>query len=174
MTAGKERAAREEYQNKRKKWRDQTRSKRLRAKKTTNFNDDDFARNLSPTLRTMSDVCAAHLERGHLFPDQDLVLLRVSKEANFHGIHYTLKKSNDCQLYCTGPGFLIYASHLVTKGWLITRCEICDTESASNTQPNTHQHGSCSPFWTNMIVSLIATTIAEMPMVSNKVLRKIL
>ena len=69
MTAGKERAAREEYQNKRKKWRDQTRSERLRAKKMADFNDDVFTGNLSPTLRTMSDVYAAHLERGHLFPD---------------------------------------------------------------------------------------------------------
>jgi hypothetical protein len=174
MTAGKERVARSEYQYKRKKWRDQTRSKRLQAKKMTDFNDDDFTGNLSPTLRTMSDVCAAHLERGHSFPDQDLVLLRISEEATFCGIHYTVKKSNNRQLYCTGPGFLIYASHLVTKGWLVTRCEIYDTESAGNTQPNTHQHGSCSPFRTNMIVPLIATTIAETPMVSNKVLRNIL
>jgi hypothetical protein len=140
----------------------------------TNFNDDDFMGNLSPTLRTMSDVCAAHLERGHSFPDRDLVLLCISKEANFCGIYYTVKKSDDCQLYCTGPGFLIYASHLVMKGWLVTRCEICDTESAGDTQPNTHQHGFCSPFRTNMIVPLIATTIAESPMVLNKVLRNIL
>jgi hypothetical protein len=56
MTAGKEKAAREECQNKRKKWRDQTRSKRLQANNTTNFNDDDFTGNLSPTLHTMSDV----------------------------------------------------------------------------------------------------------------------
>ncbi len=174
MTAGKERVAREEYQYKRKKWRDQTRSERLWAKKTTDFNDNDFTGNLSPTLHTMSDVCAAHLERGHSFPDRDLVLLHVSEEANFCGIHYTAKKSDDCQLYCTGPGFLIYASHLVTKGWLVTRCEIYDTESAGNTQPNTHQHGSRSPSRTNMIVPLIATTIAEMPMVLNKVLRNIL
>ncbi len=69
MMAGKERVAREKYQYKRKKWSDQTRSKRMRAKKTTDFNDDDFTGNLSPTLHTMSDVCAAHLERGHLFPD---------------------------------------------------------------------------------------------------------
>jgi hypothetical protein len=109
-----------------------------------------------------------------LLPDQDLVLLHVSKEANFCGIHYTVKKSNNRQLYCTGPGFLIYASYLVTKGWLITRCEIYDTESAGNTQPNTHQHGSRSPFRTNMIVPLIATAIAETPMVLNKVLRSIL
>jgi hypothetical protein len=146
MTAGKERAAREEYQNTRKKWRDQTRSERLRAKKTTNFNDDDFMGNLSPTLRTMSDVCTAHLKRGHSFPDQDLVLLCIFEESKFCGIHYTVKKSNNCQLYCTGPGFLIYASHLVTKGWLVTRCEICNTESAGYTQPNTHQHAFCSPF----------------------------
>jgi hypothetical protein len=172
MTAGKERAARKEYQNKRKKWRDQTRSERLRAKKMTNFNDDNFTGNLSPTLRTMSDVCAAHLERGHLFHDRDQVLLHVSEEANFCGIHYTVKKSDNRQLYCTSPGFLIYASHLVTKGWLVTRCEIYDTESAGDTQPNTHQHGSCSPFRTNMIVPLIATTIAKIPMVLNKVLRK--
>ncbi len=111
MTAGKERVAREEYQYKRKKWRDQTRSKRLWAKKTTDSNDDDFTGNLSPTLHTISDVCTAHLERGHFIPDQDLVLLCVSEEANFCGIHYTVKKSNNRQLYCTGPGFLIYALH---------------------------------------------------------------
>jgi hypothetical protein len=174
MMAGEEKAAREEYQNKRKKWRDQTRSERLWANKTTSFNDDDFTGNMSPTLRTMSDVCAAHLKRGDLFPDRDLVLLRVSKEANFRGIHYTVKKGDNRQLYCTGPGFLIYASHLVRKGWLVTRCEICDTESAIDTQPNTHQHDSCSPFWMNMIIPLIATTIAKTLMVSNKVLRKIL
>jgi hypothetical protein len=111
MTAGKERVAREEYQNKRKKWREQTRSERLQAKKMTNFNDNDFTGNLSPTLHTMSDVCAAHLKRGHSFPDRDLVLLCIYKEANFCGIHYTVKKSNNRQLYCTSPGFLIYASH---------------------------------------------------------------
>ncbi len=68
------------------------RFERLRANKRTNLNDDDFTGNLSPTLRTMSDVCATHLKRGHLFPDWDLVLLGVSKEANFCGIHYTVKK----------------------------------------------------------------------------------
>jgi hypothetical protein len=122
----------------------------------------------------MSDVCTTHLERGHSFPDRDLVLLCISEEANFCGIHYTVKKSNNCQLYCTGPGFLIYASHSVKKGWIVTRCEICDTESAGATQPNIHQHSSCSPFQTNMIVPLIATTIAKTPIVPNKLLRKIL
>ncbi len=146
MTAVKERAAREEYLNKRKKWRDQTRSDRLQAKKTTKFNDDDFTGNLCPTLRPMSDVCATHHERDHLFPDQDLVLLCTSKEAIFCGIHYTVKKSDDRQLYCTGPGFLIYASHSVKKGWVVTRCKICDSESAGATQPNIHQHSSHSPF----------------------------
>jgi hypothetical protein len=174
MTAGEEKAARKEYQNKRKKWRDQTRSERLGANKTTDFNDNDFTGNMSPTLHTMSDVCAAHLERGHSFPDRDLVILRISEEANFCGIHYTVKKGDNRQLYCTGPGFLIYAPHLVRKGWLVTRCEICDTESAIDMQPNTHQHGSCSPIRTNMIIPLIATTIAKTPMASNKVLRKIL
>jgi hypothetical protein len=52
MMAGEEKAAREEYQNKRKKWRDQTRSERLQANNTTNFNEYDFTGNLSPTLHT--------------------------------------------------------------------------------------------------------------------------
>jgi hypothetical protein len=94
--------AREEYQMLRKKWKDQRRSDRLQAQKTTNFNDGDFTGNLCPTLRPMSDVCVAHLQRGHFFPDQDLVLLRASEEANFCGISYTVKKSDDCQLYCIG------------------------------------------------------------------------
>jgi hypothetical protein len=174
MTAAKEKAAREESQILRKKWRDQTRSDRLQAQKTTKFNDGDFMGNLCPTLRPVSNVCATHLERGHSFPDRDLVLLRASKEANFCGIHYTVKESNDCQLYCTGPGFFIYASHSVKKGWIVTRCEICETESAGATQPKIHQHSSCSPYRTNMIVPLIATTIAKKPMVPNKLMRKIL
>jgi hypothetical protein len=71
MTAAKERAAIEEYRMLRKKWRDQMRSNRLQAQKTTDFdfNDGDFMGNLCPTLRPMSDVCVAHLERGHSFPD---------------------------------------------------------------------------------------------------------
>jgi hypothetical protein len=85
-----------------------------------------------------------------------------------------VKKGDNRQLYCTGPGFLIYASHSVRKGWLVTRCEIHDTESAIDMQPNTNQHGSCSPFQTNIIVPLIASTIANAQMASNKVLRKIL
>jgi hypothetical protein len=45
MMAGKEKAAREEYQNRRKKWRDQTRSNRMRADKMTDFNDNNFTGN---------------------------------------------------------------------------------------------------------------------------------
>ncbi len=85
-----------------------------------------------------------------------------------------MKKSDNCQLYCAGPGFKIYASHSVKKGWIVTRCDVCETESAGATQPNIHQHSSCSSYRTNMIVPLIATTIAETPMVPNKLMRKIL
>jgi hypothetical protein len=173
MMAAKERVVREEYQMLKKKWRDQRRSNRLQAQKKTNFNDGDFTGNLCPTLHPMSDVCIAHLQRGHSFPDQDLVLLCASKEANFCGISYTVKKSNNRQLYCVGPGFKISASHTVKNGWIVTRWEVCETESAGATQPNVPQHSSCSPYRTNMIVPLIATTIAKMLMVMNKLLRMI-
>jgi hypothetical protein len=93
---------------------------------------------LCPTLHPMSGVCVAHLERGHSFPDQDLVLLPASEEANFHGIHYTVKKSDNHQVNCAGPGFKIYASHSVKKGWIVTRCEICETESAGPNQTSTN------------------------------------
>jgi hypothetical protein len=152
MTAAKERVAREEYQLLRKKWRDQRRSNRLQAQKTTDFNDSDFTGNLCPTLCPMSDVCIAHLQRGHSFPDQDLVLLRASEEANFFGISYTVKKSDNRQLYCVGPGFKISALHTVKNGWIVTRCEVCETESAGTTQSNVPQHSSRSPYRTNMIV----------------------
>jgi hypothetical protein len=67
----------------RKKWREQMRSGRLQAQKTTDFNDGDFMGNLCPTLRPMSDVCVAHLERGHSFPDRDLVLFALPKRQIF-------------------------------------------------------------------------------------------
>ena len=101
MTAAKERVAREEYQMLRKKWRDQTRSNRLQAQKTTNFNDGDFTGNLCPTLRLMSDVCVTHLQRGHSFPDRDLVLLRASEEANFlwHQLHCEEERQSPATLH---------------------------------------------------------------------------
>ncbi len=75
MMAAKERVVKEEYQMLRKKWREQRRSNRLQAQKTTDFNDSDFTCNLCPFLHPMSDVCVTHLQRGHSFPDRDLVLL---------------------------------------------------------------------------------------------------
>ncbi len=108
----------------------------MQAQKTTDFNDGDFTGKLCPTLRLISDVCVAHLQRGDSFPDQDLVLLCTSEEANFCGISYTVKKSDNRQLYCVGPGFKISASHTVKNGLIVTRCEVCETESAGGTQPN--------------------------------------
>ena len=180
MSVAEAQLAKETFELERKRWREGRLLEKLRKKKSEEFNVGDYSGDLSPILRTIAQVSASHLKRGHTFPDRDLVLLRVAEEANFRGIHYTVVKADDRQVTCIGTtAFNVHASHSLKSGWTITRCQICDsTDTAIVHSPASINKQLCksrrSPFKTSMIVPLIAPAIAETPMLSNKALRQIL
>jgi len=144
------------------------------------FDDKDYTGDVTPTLRPMALVINSHLKKGHTFPDRDLVALHITEEANFRGISFQTDKSDELKLYCHGPeSFLVYATNS-DYGWMVTRCNVLEESvehlvgSPISIPRNVPPSISRSPYKVAMIVPLIAKTIAEMPMASNKVLRQII
>ena len=180
MTAAKVNEAKKRYSIDRQKFRDKLRRERLRAAKGRLFDDKDYTGDVTPTLHLMALVINSHLKRGHTFPDRDLVALCIAEEANFHGISFQTDKSDELKLYCRGPeSFLVYATN-INYGWTVTKCNVLKESvehsvgSPISIPRNVPPSIYWSPYKVAMIVPLIAKTIAEMPMASNKVLRQIL
>jgi hypothetical protein len=103
------------------------------------------------------------------------VKLRVAEEANHRGIYFSVQKSNEMRLICKGEGsFFVQASNS-DIGWNITKCEVLVEQgdqpvreiTTSTTLPR-------SPYKVSYILPLIAKTISETPLASNKVLCQVL
>jgi hypothetical protein len=143
------------------------------------FDEKDYTGDVTPTLRPMAKVINFHLKLGHTFSDRDLIVIRIPEEANFRGISFQTDKSDELKLYCRGPdGYLVYATNS-NYGWTVTRCSVLERLDNSVGSPisiprNVPQTITWSPYKVAMVVPLIAKTIAEMPMASNKVLRQVL
>jgi hypothetical protein len=52
------------------------------------FELDSFTGCLSPLLRPMMDVLANRLDVNQNFPDKELLMMRVTEEANLCGINF--------------------------------------------------------------------------------------
>ena len=144
------------------------------------FDEKDYTEDLTPTLHPMAQVINSHLKKGHTFPERELVALPIAEEANARGISFQTDKSDDMKLYCHGPdSFLVYATNS-NYGWTGTRCNMLEESvehlvgSPISIPRNVTPSIPRSPYKAAMIVPLIASTIAETPMASNKVLWQIL
>ncbi len=176
MTAAKADDATKRYSIDRQKFREELCRERLRAAKGGLFDEKDYTGDVTPTLRPMAQVINSHLKMGHTFPDCKLIALHITEKANARGISFQTDKSDNMKLFCCGPNyFLVYATNS-NYGWTVTRCNVLK-ESVEhlvgspisiprNVTPNIPQ----SPYKAAMIVPIIASTIAETPMASNKVL----
>ena len=174
MSASEASDARIEYQSLRKAYRDGVRKDRLRGNKGTSFCDAEYTGDLTPTLRPMALVLSARLQVGHTFPESSLVKLRVAEEANHRGIYFSLHKSDEMRLVCKGDGFFVQASNS-DMGWTITKCEVLVQQGDQPLREiTTSKSLPRSPYKVSYILPLIAKTIAETPMASNKILRQVL
>jgi len=180
MTAAEADEAKKRYSINRQKFRDKIRCERLRAAKDGLLDNKDYMRDVTPMLSPMVLVINSHLKRGHTFPYRDLVALRIAEEANFCGISFQTDKSDELKLYCRGPdSFLVYATNS-DYGWMVTKCNVLEESvehlvgSPISIPRNVPPIISRSPYKVGMIVPLIAKTISETPMASNKVLWQIL
>jgi hypothetical protein len=103
MTPDEADATKKTYTIERQKFREKRRRERLRAAKGALFDKKDYTGDVTPTLCPMAQVINFHLKKGHSFPDKDLIVLRITEEANFRGISFPTDKSDELKLYCCGP-----------------------------------------------------------------------
>ncbi len=131
---------------------------------------------VASTLRLPTRITAG----GRSLSASYVVALRILEEANARGISFQMDKSDNMKLYCCGPKpFLVYATNS-NYGWTVTRCNVLEESvehsagSPISISCNVTPSIPRSPYKAAMIDPLIASTIAETPMASNKVLWQIL
>ncbi len=105
----------------------------------------------------------------------------IAEEANHRGIYCRSDKSDDMKLYCRGKdSFLVNATNSSDRGWRITKCQVHEEVmeqrvlGSPTVPPLLSTKAPRSPYKASYNVPLIAKTIAEIPMASNKVLHRIL
>jgi hypothetical protein len=57
--------------------------------------DQTYTVVLNDQLHTMAEVESSPLMLGHTFPREEILLLRISEEANLNGCHVSSKRSDD-------------------------------------------------------------------------------
>jgi len=77
----------QEYKRERKKITDGLRIKWLK-EQNKNYDGEEFSGCLTLGLRTMVDVQKCRLEVNHTFPNKEILVLHVAKEANLRGINF--------------------------------------------------------------------------------------
>ena len=85
--------AKQECKWERKQITDGLRLKRLKDQ-NKNFDVEGFSGCLTLGLRTMVDVQKCRLEVNHTFPDKEILVLHVAKEANLRGINFVCVRSD--------------------------------------------------------------------------------
>jgi hypothetical protein len=76
----------------------------------------------------MVDVQKCRLELNHTFPDKEILVLHVTKEANLRGMNFVCTRSDLRDFKRTGPRFCVIAHHSEHLGWFVFVANIreCD------------------------------------------------
>ena len=139
----------------------------------------DFTGVLMKMLCTMQQVEeGTPLLVGQSFPSRDIIMLWSAEEANVHGIHVIIHKSDKHTFKAYSNQFYVNASNSESGGWKITACKTRDGDAGVDmltpSDPPAHgadQRASRSPFKMKWFVPLIYATIAEAPMALSKMLK---
>jgi hypothetical protein len=156
--------AKSEFRKLRKKYTDGLRIKRLK-ENNEEYKPESFSGCLALFLRPMADIQKGRLEAIHTFPDMNILLMRVAKEANLQGVNLFCARSDLHEYTCTGFRFCVKANHTEQNGWTVSIVNVRECDEFKGSKKLT------SPFRTKWIVPLILPIILESPTISNKNLR---
>jgi hypothetical protein len=119
--------AKSELRKLRKKYTDGLRIKRLK-ENNEEYKPESFSGCLAPFLRPMADVQKGRLEANHTFPDKNILLMRVAKEANLREVNLFCAMSDLHEYMCTGFRFCVKANHTEQNGWTVSVANVreCD------------------------------------------------
>ncbi len=75
---------------------------RMESEIKTSAIDQTYTGVLNDQLRTMTDVESSPLMLDHTFPTKEVLLLRITEEANLSGCHVSSKRSDDYRVQVVG------------------------------------------------------------------------
>jgi hypothetical protein len=150
-------------------------------------------------LRPMTKVALFPLMEGHTFPNKEILLMRIAKEANILGVQVGIKRSDQFQLVVKGlkgKHFHVQGTCGDKTGWKVSTCITRETPvEASVAKPAPElppdegyvEEGNSdddsvkkkslrdrTPIKLRWLVPLIQSIISERPNVSNKELKELL
>jgi len=171
------------YVKARKRYVDDERHKRLKAKSSTTKGGGFLSGDQTPQLRPMSDVEKARLSVGHIFRSKDVVKLRIAEEANLRGISTRVQRSDVMNLTVVGVNFYVHATVYENKGWCIHAavCRECDDILKIPPRDRVDLSVVMSkkgyvriPIISKMIVPIIREAVAENPGITYQSIREIM
>jgi hypothetical protein len=92
----------------------------------TSASDQTYTGVLNDRLHTMTVVESSPLMLDHTFPMKEVLLLRITEEANLSGCHVSSKRIDDYRVQfvrSSDSSFEINAVYSSTYGWKVTKCE---------------------------------------------------
>jgi hypothetical protein len=154
--------AKSEFRKVCKKYTDGLRIKRLK-ENNEEYEPESFSGCLALFLQPMADVQKGRLEANHTFPDKNILLMRVAKEANLQGVNLFCARSDLCK-------YMVKANHTEQNEWTVSVANVCECDEFCPAALHlfTGSEKLTSPFWTKWIVPLILPIILESPTISNK------
>ncbi len=171
------------YVKARKKYVDEERHKRLKAKKSMTKGGSDLSGDQTKQLRPMSEVEKAQLSVGHIFRSKDVVVLRIAEEANLRGISTRVQQSDVMNLTVVGLNFYVHATVYENVGWCIHAavCRECDDILKIPPRDRVDLSVVVSkkgyvriPIKAKMIVPIIRDAVADNPGVTYQSIREIM
>ncbi len=81
-----------------------------------NFEPDSFTGCLSLTFQPMTEVISFWLDVNHNFPDKEILMICVAKEANLRGINFVCSRSDVWDFKCSGYRFCVIAHQSEHRG----------------------------------------------------------
>jgi hypothetical protein len=124
MNSAKLEEAKKEYKKERKKYTDSLRMKRLK-QQNNDFEPDSFTEGLLLSLQPMTDAKAFQLDVNQTFPDREILVMHVAKEANLCRINFICSLSDLQDIECTGPRFKVISHQSKGRGWHVSTSCIC-------------------------------------------------
>ncbi len=121
MSATEMAFAKSEFKQVRKKYTDALQMKWLK-ENHEEYEPESFSGCLALVLQPMTDFQNGRLEVHHIFPDKEILSMRVAEEANLRGVNLFCARSDLRDYMCTGSRFYVKAHHTEQNGYCL-RCQ---------------------------------------------------
>ncbi len=134
-------------------------------------------------LCTMNKVEKSGLIDNQTFKSKDVLQLRISEEANLHGINTIAIRSDHTNVTVIGIYFYVNATFSEKVGWRVQTAICCEGDHILKIPPKDkynaaiekdRKHALCTPIKSKYVVSFIKAAVGDNPGMAYQAMRDIM